>query len=142
MLKGNKLAMAMVCGAIVVAATAVFLRAIGIGGHPATAQAASSESSAAENLRLTLDPMQFQGDVRKAYKIAQDDPALLAQLHCYCGCDKADGHRNLLDCYRDQHGAHCEICVGEATDAEAMAKRGVPIDQIREALRARYAHED
>ena len=138
MFKGNKLAMALVCGVLLVAAIAYFSSAQS--SHPATALAASSEGQATENLRLTLDPMRFQGPVRQAYQIAQDDPALLAQLHCYCGCDKADGHKSLLDCYRDEHGSRCEICVGEATDAEAMAKRGESIDQIRDALRARYGH--
>ena len=94
----------------------------------------------AEQLRVTLDPKNFQGDVRKAYEAAERNPALLAQLHCYCGCDKADGHKNLLDCFRDTHGSTCAICVGEARDAEAMANRGVPVEQIRDALRARYAH--
>jgi len=78
--------------------------------------------------------------VREAYEIAERDPTLLAQLHCYCGCDKAIGHKSLLDCYRDTHGSRCEICVGEAHDAESMASRGVPVEQIRDALRARYAH--
>ena len=89
--------------------------------------------------RVTLDPKNFQGDVRKAYEAAERNPALLAQLHCYCGCDKADGHKNLLDCFRDTHGSTCAICVGEARDAEQMANRGVPVEQIRDALRARYA---
>jgi uncharacterized protein with PCYCGC motif len=61
-------------------------------------------------------------------------------LHCYCGCDKTDGHKNLLDCFRDTHGSTCAICCGEARDAEAMAGRGMPIEQIRDALRARYSH--
>ena len=93
----------------------------------------------AEQLRVTLDPKNFQGDVRKAYEAAERNPGLLAQMHCYCGCDKADGHKNLLDCFRDSHGSTCAICVGEARDAEAMANRGVPVEQIRDALRARYA---
>jgi hypothetical protein len=78
--------------------------------------------------------------VRDAYQTAERDPALLTQLHCYCGCDKQFGHKNLLDCYRDTHGGRCPICVGEANDAESMAGRGVPIEQIRDALRERYAH--
>ncbi|HEV2170866.1 MAG TPA: CYCXC family (seleno)protein [Candidatus Binatus sp.] len=91
-------------------------------------------------LRITLDPAAFQGTVREAYEVAERDPALLAQLHCYCGCDKTDGHKNLLDCFRDTHGSTCAICCGEARDAEAMASRGMPIEQIRDALRARYSH--
>ncbi len=140
MFKGNKLVMALVGGLLVIGVVAYFSYGT---SHPAPAQAAApSEAAAAEQLRLTLDPSRFMGDVRKAYQVAQDDPALLAQLHCYCGCDKADGHKNLLDCYRDEHGSHCEICVGEANDAEAMAKRGMSVEQIRDALRARYSHGD
>jgi hypothetical protein len=92
--------------------------------------------------RLTLDPNLFKGEVREAYEIAQKDPALLAQLHCYCGCDKTDGHKSLLDCYRDKHGSTCAICVGEAREAEQLAKQGMPVEQIRDALRTRYGHGD
>jgi hypothetical protein len=142
MFKRMKFIVTLLGGTLIVAAVNFLAFPVSTGVQVAVAQAGESEAQAAENLRVTLDPKQFQGEVRKAYQVAQDDPALLAQLHCYCGCDKADGHRNLLDCYRTDHGAHCEICVGEATDAEAMAKRGMSIDQIRDALRARYAHED
>jgi len=93
----------------------------------------------ASKLRLTLDPELFAGDVRKAYQVAQDEPALLAQLHCYCGCDKLLAHKALLDCFRDKHGATCAICIGEAVEAQQLAKQGMPIEQIRDALRARFA---
>jgi hypothetical protein len=89
--------------------------------------------------RLTLDPALFKGDVREAYKIAGENPALLAQLHCYCGCDKTNGHKNLLDCFRDRHGSTCEICVGEAIEANRLAQQGSPVEQIRDALRRRFA---
>jgi len=101
---------------------------------------ARAEGDAAQNLRLTLDPALFNGQVKEAYTVAQRHPDLLVQLHCYCGCDKTDGHKNLLDCYRDTHGSHCAICVGEARDAQAMAESGMPVDQIRDALRQRYSH--
>lgn len=86
----------------------------------------------------TLDPRLFAGPVREAYATARSHPALLARLHCYCGCDKTDGHRSLLDCFRDRHGSRCEICVGEAQEAKRLFKRGTTVDQIRDALRARY----
>jgi len=97
---------------------------------------AASDSSAP---RLTLEPALFQGPVREAYEIAESDPALLAQLHCYCGCDRTDGHQNLLDCFRDRHGATCSICVAEAREARVLANQGVSIDQIRDIFRARFA---
>ena len=107
--------------------------------HTGQSAAGNAVNSAGQQLRITLDPQRFQGTVRQAYEVAERDPALLAQMHCYCGCDRQEGHKNLLDCFRDEHGSKCAICVGEARDAEAMAGRGVPIDQIRDTLRARYA---
>jgi hypothetical protein len=102
----------------------------------------TTEAAAAQNLRMTLDPNQFVGEVKKAYQIAQNDPALLAQLHCWCGCDRTDGHKNLLDCYRDLHGSHCAICTGEAIEAEKLAQQGMPVEKIRDALRERFANGD
>jgi len=132
-------------GVVALTAAAVVVVVIAYADHVSTQPQPSARrmavaSDPAALLRVTLDPDKFQGDVREAYKVAERDPALLAQLHCYCGCDKADGHKNLLDCFRDTHGSRCEICVGEARDAESMASRGMPVEQIRDVLRARYAH--
>lgn len=102
--------------------------------------AGSARSDPAQQLRMTLDPNRFKGEIKQAYEIAERDPALLAQLHCYCGCDRTNNHKNLLDCYRDDHGSHCAICVGEAIDAETLARQGMSVDRIRDTLRSRYAH--
>jgi hypothetical protein len=103
-------------------------------------QSAPTTADAAQNMRLTLDPNLFVGEVKQAYQIAERDPALFAQLHCYCGCDRTDGHKNLLDCYRDNHGSHCAICTGEAIEAEKLATQGMPVEKIRDALRDRFAN--
>ncbi len=92
--------------------------------------------------RLTLDPNMFQGRVKQAYQIAEKRPSLLAQMHCYCGCDRTNNHKNLLDCFRDTHGSRCEICVGEAVEADQLAAQGTPIEQIRDALRERFANKE
>ncbi len=97
------------------------------------------EAKAVADLRRTLDPKQFTGPVREAYQVAQDNPDLLAQLHCYCGCDRTNGHKNLLDCYRGHHGASCAICTGEALEAKKLFDQGASIETIRAALRARFA---
>jgi len=128
-------------GIIVLTAAAVLVVAIAYASHvsiQSEGQAASGDAGA--RIRETLDPQGFQGNVREAYEIAQRDPALLAQLHCYCGCDKQLGHKSLLDCYRDDHASRCGICLGEARDAEPMASQGMPVERIRDALRTRYAH--
>jgi hypothetical protein len=131
---------------IVALSVGVFLvAALAYAGYVSSNRPTSDRQLAANGdpgarLRITLDPAAFLGTVRVFYYVAEPDPALLAQLHCYCGCDKTDGHKNLLDCFRDTHGSTCAICCGEARDAEAMAGRGMPIEQIRDALRARYSH--
>ncbi|HZP45528.1 MAG TPA: CYCXC family (seleno)protein [Candidatus Binataceae bacterium] len=88
----------------------------------------------------TPDPALFKGDTRRAYEIARDHPELLMQLHCYCGCEQQDGHRNLFDCYRTNHASSCEICIGETLLAARLADQGMPVEQIRAALRQRYDH--
>jgi hypothetical protein len=91
---------------------------------------------------ITLDPKQFEGPARDAYRIARERPDLLVNFHCYCGCDRTLGHRNLLDCYRDRHAASCAICIGEARDSYDMSERGSTVDQIKDTLRARYEHQE
>jgi Protein of unknown function with PCYCGC motif len=96
---------------------------------------------AAAKGRLTMDPSLFKGEVRRAYEIAQEHPGLLAQIHCYCGCEQSsEGHKNLLDCYRTRHASTCEICIGEALEGEKLSRQGLPADQIRSVLRARFDH--
>jgi uncharacterized protein with PCYCGC motif len=116
-----------------------------IAGHcccTGRAEAADTPSANGAPQRLTLDPKQFVGPVHEAYKYAGENPALLAQLHCYCGCDKAEGHQNLLDCYRGMHASACEICTGEVLLAKRMADQGSPVDQIRDAIRRNFAQDN
>ncbi|MGC1399586.1 CYCXC family (seleno)protein [Candidatus Binatus sp.] len=112
-------------------------------GHCCCA-APEAETLAADGApeRVTLDPNQFVGPVKQAYEVAKKNPALLAQLHCYCGCDKTYGHKSLLDCYRGTHASVCAICLGEALTAEQMSEQGSPVEQIRDALRKQYAGEN
>lgn len=114
-----------------------------IAGHCCCARLAKADTVAL-NLaqeRVTLDPDQFVGPAKQAYQVAEKNPALLAQLHCYCGCDRIYGHQNLLDCYRGDHGSKCEICIGEAMMAQQLSEQGSPVEQIRDALRRNYAGE-
>jgi len=125
---------------IFAALAALAIVAAGVGAW--TMRSAADSPAATTNAtteRPTLDPARFFGVVHEAYEVAQKNPALLAQLHCYCGCDKEVGHRNLLDCYRDEHGAHCPICTGEAVEAAKLADEGLPVEQIRRVLRDHYA---
>lgn len=78
--------------------------------EPATRQAEQIppffvSEEAAKPLPATLSPASFSNpSVARAYRVAREIPKVLAQQPCYCYCDKF-GHRGLLDCYRDNHGA-------------------------------------
>ena len=123
---------------IITAVGALVVLLIGAGAWTMHSASGSAATNAKEQ-RVTLDPARFFGAARQAYEIAAKNPALLAQLHCYCGCDKEIGHQNLLDCYRDEHGGHCPICTGEALEAAKLADEGLPVEQIRRVLREHYA---
>src|SRR5437870_3307983 len=62
----------------------------------------------------TLSPEKFTGMTRDAYKAAQEIPQTLAQMPCYCHCDRSLGHKSLHSCFEDDHAAHCAVCAGEA----------------------------
>ena len=68
-----------------------------------TAPAAATDKTAPLPTPLPADG--FQGRVPQAYKVAAEIPDVIAGVTCYCGCDKSQGHRNLLDCFVDDHGA-------------------------------------
>lgn len=59
--------------------------------------------SQASALPATLPPDMFTGKIRQAYQVAADIPEVLVELNCHCGCDKSQGHQNLLDCFSDDH---------------------------------------
>jgi uncharacterized protein with PCYCGC motif len=128
-------------GLLIAAGVVVVLAAIyfGVG---AWRSAHSSIPAGAYSGVATLDPALYKGPAHDAYRVAREHPELLAQLHCYCGCDRVRGHTSLLDCFRDSHGGHCAICIGEAVDAERMYKAGNPVEQIRDTLRGLYDHHE
>jgi Protein of unknown function with PCYCGC motif len=130
-------------GSVKLAAGALVLAALLAMGYRSWQRSSAADPacciSESPGRHIVMDPMLFSGQVREAYKVAQENPALFSRLHCYCGCDKQEGHTSLLDCFRTKHGSACEICVGEALEAKKLAEEGTPVEQIRDALRARYA---
>jgi hypothetical protein len=84
-------------------------------GWLAWSSAAGSELFAAERSassgyvrrekKPTLSAAFFVGQTAAAYQIAKDIPDILDQLYCYCECDRHLGHKSLLSCFTDDHGA-------------------------------------
>ena len=93
-------------------------------------------------LPKTLAPEIFNGYARTAYAIAQEIPDTLAQLPCYCHCDRSQGHKSLHSCFVDYHGSTCGICMNEAMTAYKLKKeKKMSIDKIRERIIAEYSKQ-
>jgi hypothetical protein len=84
----------------------------------------------------------------EAYAAAFSDLDLMDTVPCFCGCMefKTDPHKSLRTCFEQQsgeiepHGAFCETCQGEAIDAIALQRQGVPRAEIRERIIAAYGN--
>jgi len=70
----------------------------------------------------------------EAYAAARNAAATLDGVYCYCDCSKNAGHRSLLTCFETDHGAYCDVCMGEAMVANGMAQQGRSLEEIRTAI--------
>src|SRR5947207_1139526 len=69
--------------------------------------------------------------VQIGYRFALEQPDLLAQLPCYCGCSQLKpAHTSLRDCFLkpeggfEEHASGCTVCVDEARDSRQMFEQG------------------
>ena len=89
-------------------------------------------------LQPTLSPELFAGNQKLAYQAAKDIPQVLAQLPCYCHCDRSQGHKSLHSCFESEHGENCGICIGEALMAYNLHKQEVSVSEIRRQIIEAY----
>lgn len=87
--------------------------------------------------------------VRAAYEFAAAHPEVLQYVPCFCGCETL-GHSGNDDCFvraRDAegrvlewepHGMACAVCLDVGTDARRMYASGATVEQIRDAIEAKY----
>ena len=86
----------------------------------------------------TLSPELFTGNEKLAYKAAREIPQTLAQLPCYCHCDRSANHKSLHSCFESEHGENCGICINEALMAYNLQKQGMAVSEIRKRIIAAY----
>jgi uncharacterized protein with PCYCGC motif len=93
-----------------------------------------------DNLPPTLPANKFIGKSREAYGVAKEIPKTLAQLPCYCECDRAFGHKSLHSCFVDDHASQCAVCVDEALLAYKLQKEEkLTPEQVRERIIEKYS---
>jgi hypothetical protein len=68
-------------------------------------------------------------------------PEVADGIRCYCGCAVLPGYRSLLTCYEEGGMAQfCVICQGQARLAHRRHGEGQSLDQIRNAVDARFGN--
>ena len=105
---------------------------------PAFFEKAPSRAS----LGPTLAPEQFTGLVRDAYRAVREIPQTIAQMPCYCHCDRGMGHKSLYSCFEDDHASHCAVCVNEALLALKLEKeQKLTPAQIRDRIVQQFGQQ-
>lgn len=102
---------------------------------------AFQDAKSASALPPTLQPEQFFGPTREAYRVVKEIPETIAQLPCYCHCDQSIGHKSLHSCFQDTHASQCTVCVSEALIAYNLQRTGMTPAQIRERIIAQYSRQ-
>ena len=112
-------------------------------GHSSAARVPAFQLVSNETkLAPTLAPVQFVGKARSAYVVAQKIPLTLAQLPCYCHCDRGFGHKSLHSCFVDEHASQCAVCVDEALLAyELETEKKMTPEQVRKVIIDKYSTE-
>ena len=123
-----------VAGVAAVAAVGLVVtrRAGGTVVHPDPRPGATAERVVPPSLVLNTP------GAAEAYAAARSAPRVLDGVYCHCDCSKHSGHRSLLTCFESDHGARCDICMGEATLAAQLAARGSSLGEIRHAIDQRF----
>jgi hypothetical protein len=87
--------------------------------------------------------------VRRAYQFAVENPEILKEIPCYCGCGGM-GHTSNYACYIqddtspddlvfDGHALGCSICVDITYDTMEMLDRGISLPEIRMEIDTVYS---
>jgi len=118
--------------AIVLAAVVFSARPAAAGAHPDPRPGITAERV------LTGAAIPGTPGAAEAYAAARAAASTLDGVYCHCDCSKHAGHRSLLTCFETNHGAYCDICMGEAMLANQLASRGTSLQEIRAAIDAQF----
>jgi hypothetical protein len=88
---------------------------------------------------LTAEQLADSPQVIPVFDAVRAIPEVVDGIRCKCGCADLEGFYSLLSCYEDAGMArHCPICQGEGRMVARLHKEGKTLDQIREAVDARW----
>ena len=88
---------------------------------------------------LTREQLGDNQRVIEVFDAVREIPQIVDGIRCKCGCADLEGFYSLLSCYEgDGMARACPICQGEGRLAARLHKEGKTLEQIREAIDARW----
>ena len=88
---------------------------------------------------LTAEQLADSPQVIPVFDSVRAIPEIVDGIRCKCGCAELEGYYSLLSCYEgDGMARHCPICQGEGRMAARLHKEGKTLNEIREAIDARW----
>ena len=123
--------------AVVIPAVAVVAVAL-VGGRSGAGHPEPRPDVTSEHVLHSGSVPRSYANAVESYQIARQSPAVLDGMRCFCACKATLGHRSLLSCFEDDHGALCEVCQDEALIAADVGRRGGTLVDARRAVDARF----
>ena len=123
---------------LVAGAAAIVLAAVLLSARPAAGAHPDPRPGITAQRVLTGATVPGTPGAVEAYAAARVAAGTLDGVYCHCDCSKHAGHRSLLTCFETDHGAYCDICMGEAMLASQLASRGTSLKEIRAAIDAQF----
>lgn len=127
-MSGNKLSWLTAGGAVIALLAVVFGTQLAGTRHP------DPRPGVGADLVLPPGAVPRTPGALEAYAAARSAPALLDGIYCHCQCRENFGHRSLLTCFESDHGANCDVCMGEAMMALQLGSQGQSLREIRRAI--------
>lgn len=88
---------------------------------------------------LTAEQLADSPQVIPVFDAVRAIPEVVDGIRCKCGCADLEGFYSLLSCYEEAGMArHCPICQGEGRMVARLHKEGKTLDEIRQAVDARW----
>ncbi len=88
----------------------------------------------------SAEQLKDRGDAQLAFDEVRQIPEIIDGIRCNCGCADTKGFYSLLSCYEGDGAMAlaCHICQGQGRLAFRLHGTGKTLDQIRDAVDARY----
>jgi hypothetical protein len=122
-----------------------------------TTAISACSTSKSDNVHLNMMPLDQMpagvqsapNSVQEAYQFASNNPDVMKNIPCYCGCGSV-GHTSNYSCYVsgvdakgkisfDNHALGCSICVNITQDVMRMLREGKSPQDARAYIDTTYA---